>query len=47
MGSLSTSTVNRSLLIPHRSYETTTEKEEMNDDGGTLGLGLLGIVFFY
>ena len=35
-GSLSTSTVNRSFLIPHRSYETTTEKEEMNDDGGTL-----------
>ena len=35
-GSLSTSTVNRSFLIPHRSYETTTEKEEMKDEGGTL-----------
>ena len=35
VGSLSMSTVSRSLLIPHRSYDTTTENEEMNDDGWT------------
>ena len=29
-----TSTVSRSLLIPHASYETATWREEMNDDEG-------------
>ena len=34
-GSTSMSTVTRSLLTPHSSYETATWSEEMNDWRGT------------